>query len=191
MKVSIPENSLIACMCEGGAEIAIMDILLDNRLLIFKREQLLEERLIPRISAKDFEKRYLRVAYGQKIVILRVIDSRSEKFNLSKAYQCQVDLINVITAPEIEMLIIASENKLESFSHSDLKKPSEYCKIVLKMKNVKQPSFVKNYFHNPEDLINGIQKYHQLHRQLKTEASIYDLIDWTAIKSLQSDNQVD
>jgi hypothetical protein len=184
MKVSIPENSLIACMCEGGAEIAIMDILLDNGLLIFKREQLLEERLISRISAKDFERRYLRVAYGQKIVILRVIDSRSEKFSLSKAYQCQVDLINVITAPEIEMLIITSKEKFEDFSRSEFKKPSDYCKTVLKMKNVKQPSFVKNYFHNPEDLINSIQEYHRLHKQLKTEASIYDLIDWTAIESL-------
>lgn len=29
--------NLIACICEGGAERAIIDILLDNRLLIFSR----------------------------------------------------------------------------------------------------------------------------------------------------------
>ncbi len=39
MKVNISSSSLIACICEGGAETAIMDILLDNDLLIFKREQ--------------------------------------------------------------------------------------------------------------------------------------------------------
>ena len=33
MKVNIPESSLIACICEGGAETAIMDILLDNPIL--------------------------------------------------------------------------------------------------------------------------------------------------------------
>lgn len=40
MAVNIPESSLIACICEGGAETAIMDILLNNDLLVFKREQL-------------------------------------------------------------------------------------------------------------------------------------------------------
>lgn len=56
MGVIIPDSSLIACICEGGAETAIMDILLDNNLLIFKREQLITENVIPRTSARDFEK---------------------------------------------------------------------------------------------------------------------------------------
>lgn len=34
----------IACICEGSAEAAIIDILLDNRLLRFTREDLLDER---------------------------------------------------------------------------------------------------------------------------------------------------
>lgn len=29
-----------ACICEGAAEAAIMDILLDNHLLIFEREEM-------------------------------------------------------------------------------------------------------------------------------------------------------
>ena len=37
----------IACICEGSAEEAIMDILLDHDLLIFSREDLLEERVQP------------------------------------------------------------------------------------------------------------------------------------------------
>lgn len=104
MGVIIPDSSLIACICEGGAETAIMDILLDNNLLIFKREQLITENVIPRTFARDFEKRYLRVEYGKKIIILRIIDSRSEEFRLSRAYKCQVEVIDVIKAPEIESL---------------------------------------------------------------------------------------
>ena len=34
------------CICEGSAENAIMDILLDNDLLIFSREEMLEEEVI-------------------------------------------------------------------------------------------------------------------------------------------------
>ena len=137
MKVNISSSSLIACICEGGAETAIMDILLDNDLLIFKREQLLEESVLPRTSVKEFERRYLRMAFDQKIIILRVIDSRGEEFNLSKAYRCQVEIINVITAPEIEMLIIASQKKYDEYKRSGVKKPSDYCKNVLGIKNVK------------------------------------------------------
>ena len=35
-----------ACICEGSAEEAIIDILIDNNLLIFTREEMLEERVI-------------------------------------------------------------------------------------------------------------------------------------------------
>ena len=32
-----------ACICEGSAESAIIDILVDNNLLIFTREEMLDE----------------------------------------------------------------------------------------------------------------------------------------------------
>ena len=176
MTVNIPSSSLIACICEGGAETAIMDILLDNGLLIFNREQLIEESVIQRISVKEFERRYLRMAYDQKIFILRIIDSRREEFNLSKAYKCQVDVINVITAPEIEMLIIASKKKYDDYCRSEIKKPSDYCKIVLGIKNVKSPEFIKEYFGDPDFLIDSVKEYHRVHKQKKNEASLFDLV---------------
>jgi hypothetical protein len=176
MRVDIPNTSLIACICEGGAETVIMDILLDNDLLIFNREQLINESVIPRTSVKEFEKNYLRLEYEQRILILRVIDSRGEEFNLSKAYRCQVDVINVVTAPEIEMLIIASKDKYEDFCRSGIKKPSEYCKSALKIKNVKSPKFIKEYFGDSKFLIESIKKYHRIHKQKNNEATLFDLL---------------
>lgn len=35
-----------ACICEGAGEAAIIDILVDNDLLIFKREEMLDEKVI-------------------------------------------------------------------------------------------------------------------------------------------------
>lgn len=176
MKIDIPSSSLIACICEGGAETAIMDILLDHDLLIFKREQLIDENVLPRTSVKEFERRYLRMAYDNKIVILRVIDSRGEEFRLSKPYRCQVEIINVITAPEIEMLIIASQNKYDAYCRSGIKKPSDYCKNILGLKRVKSPGFIKEYFENPDFLVESIREYHRLHRQKNSEASLFDLL---------------
>lgn len=35
-----------ACICEGAAEAAIIDVLLDNGLLIFQRQEMLDESVI-------------------------------------------------------------------------------------------------------------------------------------------------
>ena len=104
-----------ACICEGSAESAIIDILIDNDLLIFSREELLEESVIRCRNAKRFEERYLRKGFNDKISVIRILDSRREVFRLSKAYEHKVDVINVITAPEIEMLIIHSECAYDKF----------------------------------------------------------------------------
>lgn len=176
MVFNISNSDKIACICEGGAETAIMNILLDHNLLVFTRDQLIEESVLPRTSVKEFERRYLRFAYDQKILILRVIDSRREAFKLSKPYQCQVEVINVITAPEIEILIIASMGKYDEYCRSGISKPSDYCKNVLKLKNVKSPDFVAEYFENPRFLVESIKEYHRVHKQKNNEASLYDLI---------------
>ena len=42
----------IACICEGSAEAAIIDVLVDNNLLIFTREDMLEENVIRCRSAR-------------------------------------------------------------------------------------------------------------------------------------------
>ena len=100
-------SKYIACICEGAAENAIMDLLLDHNLLVFERQDLLEESVIRCRDGQTFERRYLRKGFTDKISVIRILDSRRENFRLSKAYQGKVDVVNVITAPEIEMLIMA------------------------------------------------------------------------------------
>ena len=150
-----------ACICEGSAENAIMDILLDNNLLIFSREEMLEEEVIRCREGKRFEEKYLRKGFMDKISVIRILDSRRENFKISKAYEHKVDVINVITAPEIEMLIIFNEDKYKEFKKSG-KKPSVFCKEDLKMTGVKAYSFVKEYFADPNVLVDAIKKYHEM-----------------------------
>ena len=79
-------SPIVACICEGGAETAIIDMLVDNELLKFSREQMLNED-------------------------------------------------NVVTAPEIEMLIILAEGKYKEYmKKSSSVSPSTFCKQDLKMK---------------------------------------------------------
>ena len=105
----------IACICEGGAERAIMDILLDNHMLIFERGELLDEEVLSCRKGKEFEEKYLGKGFSDKITIYRVLDSRSEEFKLSKAYKEKIDIVNLITAPEIECWLFVMKGNLQSF----------------------------------------------------------------------------
>lgn len=170
----------IACICEGGAERAILDLLLDKNKLIFEREDLIEEEVLRCRGGKEFEERYLRKGFTEKITIYRVLDSRSEKFNLRKAYEHKVDIKNVITAPEIEKLIICNEGKYKEYEKEKRKnpnlKPSIYCKVNLKYKNVKSYNFVKEYFSDIEILVNALHEYRRISKIHGNEMSIWDLL---------------
>lgn len=117
------KDGYVACICEGSAEQAVMDILLENEKIIFTKERLLEESIIRCRDAKSFEKRYLKKGFDRQITIYRILDSRRENFKLSKAYKDKVDVINIVTAPEIEMLIILSKNVYEDYINLSLKNP--------------------------------------------------------------------
>lgn len=164
-----------ACICEGSAEAAIIDILLDNNLLIFERDEMLEEQVIRCREGKRFEERYLRKGFNGKISVIRILDSRRENFKLSRAYQDKVDVINIITAPEIEMLIIFAEDKYLAFKKSK-KKPSDFCKEDLKMSNVKSYDYVKSYFSNASVLVGAIKKYNEISKIPKGERTLLDLL---------------
>jgi len=168
-------DGYIACICEGSAEQAIMELLLDSNMLIFDSEKLLDEEIIRSRSAKKFENTYLRKGFSTKITILRILDSRRENFNLSKAYKDKISVIDIITAPEIEMLIILNENKYNDFKKSGMK-PSDFCKINLSFKNVKRYNFVKEYFNNINKLIESIHEYRRISNIKKGEYTLVDLL---------------
>ncbi len=170
-------NGYIACICEGSAERAIMELLLDDNKLKFTSEDLLEEEIIRHRSAKEFEKRYLRKGFSKQITVLRILDSRNENFKLSKAYKDKVAVIDVITAPEIEMLIICNENKYSEFhKYKSNMKPSEFCKTKLNFSRVKDYEFVKDYFSDTENLLKSIHEYRRVSKIKKGEYTLFDLL---------------
>ncbi len=142
---------------KAPAEQVIINILLDNNKLIFDRKDLLEEDVLRSRSGQKFEQQYLRKGFEDKITVLRILDSRNENFKISRAYQHKIDVINIITAPEIEMLIICNENKYEDYKKSK-KKPSSYCKEdFTTIKMLKSKTFITEYFEDVDSLINAIK----------------------------------
>lgn len=170
----------IACICEGTAERAIMDLLLDNHLLTFEREELIDEKVLKCRKAKEFEEKYLRKGFSEKITVYRILDSYSENFKLSKAYRHKIDVANVITSPEIEMLIICNEGKYKEFKKFTNKnaeeKPSTYCKSRLGYKNVKNYDFVYEYFSDVNVLVHALHEYRRVTKQRGSEKTLWDLL---------------
>ena len=134
-------SKYIACLCEGTAEQIIMELLLDAGRLQFTYDNLLEGEVLRCRKAKTFEERYLRKGFTEGITVLRILDSRRENFKLSKAYEHKVKVVNIITAPEIEMLVIFKEGKYNEFKRAR-KKPSEFCVVDLGFKDVKSATFL-------------------------------------------------
>ena len=167
-----------AVICEGAAEEAIINILLDKHLLIFEREELIEESVLRCRNARVFERRHLRKSFNDKISVIRILDSRAEKFNISREYQEKIDVVNIITAPEIEMLIIHAENCYDDYKKSG-KKPSAFCKEELKMHNVKSAEFISSYFEDSQKLLLAIETYNSKIKRRRGELNLSDIIKWT------------
>ena len=173
-----------AITCEGAAEEAIIEILLENHYLIIENDEyLINNGPIKTRSAKEFCDKYMGKDYGSKIDLFRILDSKRENFNLRtakyrKIFEEKIEVINVITPPEIELLIIVSEEKNEDFNRSGLAKPSDYCKQKLKLSNVKSYDFVKEYFSDVSTLLNAIKKVHSIKKSTIPNGflTLYDLL---------------
>ncbi len=170
-------NELVACICEGAFERAVVEILLNSDSLEFRWEDLLEGDLIELRSSRRFSERYLNREYkGSLIRIVRILDSKSERFNVSFSHQTKISrLQSFYTRPEVEILIIISEDCYDDYirNHHRLK-PSIYCKTRLGLGDVKRKGFVRDYYRDPKRLIDALKKYKMwiAHK----EPCIYDLI---------------
>lgn len=173
-----------AIICEGAAEEAIIEILLENHCIFIENDDYLINNAPIRIrGAKKFCDTYMGKDYGSKIALFRILDSKKENFNFNSAkyrkiFEEKIEVINVITPPEIELLIIVSEEKYEDFSRSGSPKPSDYCKQKLKISNVKSYAFVKEYFSDVSKLLDAIKKVHSIKKSSipKGYLTLYDLL---------------
>ena len=172
-------DELVACIVEGGAERAVIDLLLDNHLLIFEREQLLDDALLLDKTARRadvFEKRYLGRHYSKPIVVYRILDNpKSDRFKLSPFGVNTVKVVNVDTSPEIEMLVIHAEHAYESWMKARVK-PSVYCKDHLHMRHVKEYEFIQEYFSDIDKLLYALEEYKRCSKPRKDELTIWDLV---------------
>lgn len=178
-------GNLVACICEGNAEMEIIEILLDHDLLKFSRGDLLNGELFSKNmrDARLLESRYLSQEFetGQKVEVIRVLDSPKERYSIQHPYDEKIegDIIGCYTRPEIEVLLIIAEGHFNQFKRTHVK-PSDYCKqhisvFTPKKVKIKSKGFITSYFANPQFLIQTLKTYHQV-RANQNELTIYSLL---------------
>ncbi len=160
----------IICACEGNAEKAIMEILLDAEALIFRRSDVIDGECIKLRTGEDIARAFLGREYERDISIVRILDREKERFNLPPSYSFsrKIEVCNVVTKPEIEILHIYAAGLTEAYEHAKKNnkglKPSEFCKGYFgKKAHVKSEEFVRSmYEKDVEKLIAAIKKveYH-------------------------------
>ncbi len=164
----------ILCLCEGKAEIAIMNMLLEKNLLVFSRKDLIKEKVHQRKNVDEIQKKFLNVSYEKPLVILMIIDSKNEKFILDKAYKDRFDIKKCLTKPEVEILVILDAGKYKEFEKvKSTIKPSIFCKTQLKHKYIKNENFINEYF-DIDRLLNALRVYKQ--NSKKDHYTICDLL---------------
>ena len=105
-------------MCEGPNELEIVKILLENDLLLFDKDELLN--LIPYHARQIDKSPAVQLAlniYPGEGSVLRIGDGLTEKLRIPNKYKDKIIAVEkYCTKPELEMLLIIAENLLDEYN---------------------------------------------------------------------------
>lgn len=158
--------------CEGTAEQVAVDILLEADALVFSEADVVDVTRLRKAS--DIQDNYLNLDYDWPVCIVRVLDSRKERFKLGNLYAGRFPVVSYVTHPEIEVLAIIREGSWRRW-HGGRMKPSDFCKQELGMHEVKREGFLKSYW-DADSLTAAAREYKRLSNIPKGELCLADLI---------------
>lgn len=156
-------------MCEGPNELEIIRMLLEHDKLIFTEDDLLN--LVPyharQIENNSAVKAALNLYHGE-VQVLRIGDKLNDKLKIPKEYQGKIkEIKKYCTKPELEMLLIISENLYTSFEKGKSKKsPKSFSKenvVYNRTHYNNSTAFYRDYYgERIELLVNTIKQYKHL-----------------------------
>ena len=109
------KEEYVICICEGAAEQAIIELLLDHNSLVFAHDNLVGREVTRKRKSSEIQSSFLNRAYQRRVNILRILDSKKDSFKLPPLYAERYPVHNIYTRPEIEMLLIIAEGQVEKY----------------------------------------------------------------------------
>ncbi len=171
-----PLDGLVGChpifSCEGTAEQVVVRKLLEADVLVFPAVDVVE--VTRKRKASDIQADFLGFDYDWPVCIVRVLDSRKERFRLGNLYADRFPVASVVTHPEMEVLAIIREGEWDRWRRTK-KKPSDFCKQDLCMKGIKSEIFLSGYW-SAHSIRAAALEYRRLSNIPKGEVCLADLI---------------
>ena len=156
-------------MCEGPNELEIIRMLLEHDKLVFAEDDLLN--LVPyharQIGNNAAVKTALNLYYGD-VEVLRIGDKLNDELKIPREYKGKIKGIKkYCTKPELEMLLIISENMDSEFEKVKSKtSPKIFSKenvVYNRVRYDNSTAFYRDYYGERIDLlVNAIKRYKQL-----------------------------
>ena len=177
------KDEYVICICEGAAEQAIIELLLDHTSLVFSKDNLVGKEVTRKRKSFEIQTAFLNRAYQRRVNILRILDSKKDTFKLPPLYRERYPVHNIYTRPEIEMLLIIAEGQVEKYLQKDKTryKPSSYCaEVLFPGKHIKSREFIQDYFADINKLHNAIRLYHEQAGK-RGEAHLFHLLSKSLI----------
>ena len=173
----------ILIMCEGPNELKVINLLLDNDKLKITRDDLLDMRPFHARQLTSPQLKPALDAYRGEIEIFRIGDKLSDTLRIPKEMTASIKKQRKFcTKPELEILLIISENKVSQFEKAKSKqKPKDFCKQNVSLNHKKydnSTNFYDEYFKsNIDKLVSAITEYHRTHGKHKAdEGYLFDLL---------------
>lgn len=171
-------------MCEGPNELEIIRMLLENDKLIFTEDDLLN--LVPyharQIGNNAAVKTALNLYHGD-VEVLRIGDKLNDELKVPREYKGKItDIKKYCTKPELEMLLIISENIDSEFEKVKSKtSPKTFSKenvVYNRARYDNSTAFYRDYYGERIDLlVDTIKRYKQLKgKHQKDEFYLADLL---------------
>ena len=163
-------------MCEGPNEKAIIDLLIDNNKLIFKRKDLLNREVF---FARQIDKSPVIISairtYNNEIVVIRVGDKLNDVLRIPKEFRKLIDKNNikkVCTKPELEMLLIINMGLFKEYNKVKNKiSPKSFAKKYVMLNRERynnSTAFWRDFYCNNIDLlVRDIKEYKKFKKNRK------------------------
>lgn len=158
--------------CEGTAEQVAVETLLEADALVFPAGDVVDVTRVRKAS--DIQDEYLKFDYDWPVCVVRVLDSRKERFKLGNLYAGRFPVASYVTHHEIEVLAIIREGAWRRW-HGSRMKPSDFCKQELGMREVKREGFLRGYW-DANSLMAAAREYKRLSKIPKGELCLANLI---------------
>lgn len=173
-------------MCEGQNEKAIIELLIDSNKLIIKRKDLLNREVFFSRQIKNTPnlRIALRTYNNPNIEIWRIGDKQTDKLEIPKEFENIIDkskIYRFCTKPELEILLIINKDLIKEYNKVKSKTSAkDFAKINIKFNGVKYDASTKfwnNYYsNNTNSLIKDICEYKKIHKNLKNERYLIEII---------------